>query len=169
MSDTLGNTALHWAAKWGSVTQIQLIVNRPMCVDVVNKVGETALHVAAREGKRPAVITLCELNANVNATDFMARTPAQLAAGTGKYFVLKELESRGANFNARDINHRTVLHWAARSEGSSRVLRYLVKRNTSIDDVDEDGNTAMMSAAYVRGIREHQDSDFPTSRRKSEK
>ena len=96
MSDILGNTALHWVAKWGSVTQIQLIVNRPMCVDVVNKVGETALHVAAREGKRPAVITLCELNANVNATDFIALTPVHLAAGTGKYFVLKELESRGA-------------------------------------------------------------------------
>ena len=62
----------------------------------------------------------------------MARTPAHLAAGTGKYFVFKELESRGANFNARDVNHRTVLHWAARSEGSSRALRYLVKRNTSV-------------------------------------
>ncbi len=100
--------------------------------------------MAAREGKRPAVITLCELNANVNATDFMARTPAHLAAGTGKYFVLKELESRGANFNARDINHRTVLHWAARSEGSSRALSNYVR-------------------SLRRSIREYQDANFPTS------
>jgi ankyrin repeat protein len=163
MVDTLGNTALHWAAKWGSVTQIQLIVNRPTCVDVVNKVGETALHVAAREGKRPTVITLCELNANVNATDFMARTPAHLAAGTGKYFVLKELVSRGANFNARDIYHRTVLQWAARSDGSSRALRYLVKKKYK----HRRCGWRRQHSNYVRGlrrsIREYQDSNCPTS------
>ncbi|KAI9281535.1 ankyrin repeat-containing domain protein [Sporodiniella umbellata] len=48
-TDKLGNTALHYAAKTGSLNCLELLLRVPdLEIDLQNKDGDTALHIAAR-------------------------------------------------------------------------------------------------------------------------
>lgn len=69
MKDASGLTALHWAASYGQVNSVQLLIANGAEVDVLGPEGETPLLMAADGGHHEVVRLLLNEGANVNHMD----------------------------------------------------------------------------------------------------
>lgn len=69
VKDANGLTALHWAAAYGQVTSVQLLLANGAEVDVTGPEGETPLLMAANGGHHDVVRLLLNEGANVNHID----------------------------------------------------------------------------------------------------
>lgn len=67
--DANGLTALHWAAAYGQLTSIQLLVENGAFIDKLGPEGETPLLLAASGGHHDVVRYLLNKGANVNHVD----------------------------------------------------------------------------------------------------
>lgn len=61
-----GNTALHFAARWGRTKIAELLLNFGCDINSINDNGETALHIAYMYKKGNVIETLLEYCADVN-------------------------------------------------------------------------------------------------------
>ncbi len=61
---TLGDTALHWAARSNHVSTIEALASRGASLDATNNQGDTALHLAAFKGHLEACKCLVKLGAS---------------------------------------------------------------------------------------------------------
>lgn len=69
VSDSSGLTALHWAAAYGQLTSVQLLIAHGAKVDILGPEGETPLLMAASGGHHDVVRVLLNEGANVNHVD----------------------------------------------------------------------------------------------------
>lgn len=79
--DTVGYTALHWAAKVGNLDIIRLVAGTyGVSPDMKSNAGYTPLHIAYMFGKNEAAnLLLNSYNANPMIRDFSGKRPQQLA------------------------------------------------------------------------------------------
>lgn len=77
-TDSLGQTAIHWACASGYPTTVQLLVRFGGRIDVRDKSGETPLHKAAWRGSAECVQLLLKLGADPDATNAAGKKPLDL-------------------------------------------------------------------------------------------
>jgi hypothetical protein len=95
--DVWGCTALHYAAKGGSVHIISRMIDLGAKVDVIDAWDETPLHLAARAGCTQACARLLKAGANVNPLNAEDQTPLIVAGLAGHEATCSLLLERGAS------------------------------------------------------------------------
>ncbi|XP_018648078.1 notch [Schistosoma mansoni] len=98
-SDSLGRTALHWAAVTDQSDIIHSLCNSGATVDAQTLHEETPLALACREGAVKSCRLLLLSGANLNLADYLDRTPRDLAYLGGHYEIVNLLDEYTANSN----------------------------------------------------------------------
>jgi ankyrin repeat protein len=160
-TDGSGQTTLHWAAFYGHVDAVQLLLEHGADVDARGADSATALHRAAESGHAEVVRVLLDGGATPSATDDDGRTALtrcamlgaaqQLHAG-GHAEVLGVFLGHGCTVPRGLVVQERVLHWLA-SVGKLEVLRTVLSTCCDDDDRtvlearDRQGRSALAAAA----------------------
>jgi ankyrin repeat protein len=142
--DAHGGTPLHYAAAYGSMDALILLVTHGAQVNATNDFGVTPLMLAIGE---PAKATfLVGHGADVNARSKMGRTPLLLAAFTSGASETVRLFLEHNAIPVRDDSGVTPLLAAAyANDGAS--MRLLMEHGGGVNDQDKGGFTPLMYAA----------------------
>eukprot|EP00002_Diphylleia_rotans_P011952 TRINITY_DN2348_c0_g2_i9.p1 TRINITY_DN2348_c0_g2~~TRINITY_DN2348_c0_g2_i9.p1 ORF type:complete len:433 (-),score=74.75 TRINITY_DN2348_c0_g2_i9:69-1367(-) len=127
-----GNTPLHWAAFTGDVEQVRQILQKEhsgIHINTRNHLHETSLHGACRFGH----LQICQILLEAGADPKL-----QTSKGT----------------NALHEACRGIIATSVHPEYAISVMKLLLARGVSVNDVDADGNTAIH--IVCRGKRLHE-------------
>ncbi|KAH8853695.1 Neurogenic locus Notch protein [Schistosoma japonicum] len=91
-SDSLGRTALHWAAVTDQSDIVHSLCNSGATLDAQTLHEETPLALACREGAVTSCRLLLLTGANLNLADYLDRTPRDLAYLGGHYDIVNLLD-----------------------------------------------------------------------------
>jgi ankyrin repeat protein len=83
---------LHWAAYWGNIDVVKLLLERNVDPNIKNKFGRTPLHMAAFWGHDDVVKLLLVRGADPTVKDKDGRTPLDLARERGRHEVVSVIE-----------------------------------------------------------------------------
>lgn len=142
--DAGGSSALHHAAGFGPMANLELLIDKGADVNAKNRRGSTPLHWAIHDEDK--VRLLLARGADVNARQVQGRTPLYLAAMLGDSVpILRLLLAKGADPNLAAINGQTPLMMAA-ARGNVEAIRLLIERGAKVNAKDGAGETALMAA-----------------------
>lgn len=124
-----GMTALHWAARHGSVGMTEVLLAAGAELEPTTRLGAyTPLHMAAELGRHQVVDRLLGAGANPQAITTTGVTPLHFAAEAGSVESIESLVAAGAELDARDdAAQRTPLMFAAgrgRTEAVAALLAH---------------------------------------------
>ncbi len=143
---SLGWTPLHQAASSGRFEAAEVLVEKGINLNTVDKFGATALHYAVRSGDREAgkvAVLLLKSGAEFNTTAIDGSTPLLTAVQRGKDEAVKLLIEKGADNSTRDkTTKRTMLHFAA-IHGYGNIAGLLIENKIDIHVQDKFGKTAL--------------------------
>jgi ankyrin repeat protein len=144
--DRLDNTPLIYAAVFGSVDAVRLLLDRGADAHARNSFGATALVYAA--GNEAKARLLVEHGADVNAQTRQGRTPLTIAAAcNGCAAVVRLLLAKGADPKAKDGGGSTALELAA-TAGDAESVRLLLAAGSDARNVAKSGFTPLLGAVY---------------------
>ncbi|KAI0222002.1 hypothetical protein LSAT2_026744 [Lamellibrachia satsuma] len=87
---------LHWAAKDGHKSIVDMLLSRGVRVNATNMGDDTPLHLAAAHGHQEIVLNLLRNKANVNAINEHGNTPLHYACFWSYDLVAEDLVNNGA-------------------------------------------------------------------------
>jgi ankyrin repeat protein len=149
--DAGGSTALHHAAGYGPIGNLQLLIDKGADVNDKNRRSSTPLHWAIHDEAK--VRLLLSKGANVNARQAQGRTPLYLAAMLGNGVpTMRLLLSRGADAKLAAVNGQTPLTMTA-VRGNVEGMRLLIERGADVNSKDGAGETALMAACASGNAR----------------
>jgi ankyrin repeat protein len=144
--DSMGRTALMWAAEGGYEMVTKLLLERGAGVDVVNNNGDTALIIASCSGSKAVVQMLLNSGTFVNAQNHVGRTALLAASCWGHDEVVKLLLHHNADIEMSGKDSRTALWWGAQF-GNEILVKLLLHHEARTDAQDIYGDTALIVAA----------------------
>lgn len=151
--DLAGATALYVAAERGQVSVVQRLIDRGADIGLKGRSGTSPLAVAAFAGRNQVVGILLAHGADGRAADDTGKPPIVYAAASGSPDIVRQLLAQDIDINARYANDLTLLMWAAGPDQAVaeaqalEVVSYLVDAGAHVDDRDDRGRTALMTAA----------------------
>ena len=151
--DLAGATALYVAAERGQNAVVQRLIDRGADADLRGRSGTSPLAAAAFAGRNQVVKMLLAHGADGRAADDTGKPPIVYAAASGSLDIVRQLLALNIDVNARYANDLTLLMWASGPDESVaepqalEVVAYLVDAGAHIDDRDDRGRTALMTAA----------------------
>ncbi|XP_058797872.1 DNA-binding protein RFXANK-like isoform X2 [Phymastichus coffea] len=101
--DENGLTALMWAAGYGQLNSVRLLLKAGADKDYRGSDGQSALHFAAAYGHHDVVKMLLNHGADPNASEDEGNTPLIYGAQGDHPHVCHELLTRGANLTATNV------------------------------------------------------------------
>lgn len=112
-TDNYGATPLHYAAKFGNVQVVELLIQKGARVDGTDIRGRTAAHIAGSEGDTGVLRRLIKSGANLHSADHAGNTPLHLASFNGRRAAVILLIQRGPDVvSTHNENGETPLHCA---------------------------------------------------------
>jgi len=149
--DAGGSTALHHAAGYGPIGNLQLLIDKGADVNAKNRRGSTPLHWAIHDEAK--VRLLLSKGANVNAKQAQGRAPLYLAAMLGNGVpTIRMLLTSGADPNMASANGQTPLMMAAQ-RGNVEGIQLLIESGADVNSKDGAGETALMFACSSGSAR----------------
>jgi ankyrin repeat protein len=148
LKDSRGQTPLMFAAAFGSLEAMNLLISSGADVKAESEFGVTALHWCTGDVRK--VRLLLDQGAEVNKASRLGRTPLLVAAGTyGTLETVKLLLQKGAEVNVADSSGFTPLIVAA-SVDDTGVAKLLIEKSANINAKTSVGQvgTALMGAAH---------------------
>jgi uncharacterized protein len=151
--DLSGATALYVAAERGQAAVVQRLIDKGADADLKGRSGTSPLAAAAFAGRNQVVRMLLAHGAEARAADDTGKPPIVYAAASGSLDIVRQLLVKNIDLNARYANDLTLLMWASGPDQSVaeaqalEVVSYLVDTGAHIDDRDDRGRTALMTAA----------------------
>jgi ankyrin repeat protein len=146
--DGIGNSILHYAARWRIDSGIPVIIRGGVNPETVNAGGETPLFMAAKADSPSTIEILTASGASCSGRDFLGNTPLHTAVRWDAQGAAEKLITSGADINAQALNGRTPLHDAVRL-GISRLEIILTEHGANPDLRDAEGNTSLMEAVMT--------------------
>jgi ankyrin repeat protein len=132
--DAGDSTALHHAAGFGPIDNLQLLINKGADVNAKNRGGSTPLHWAIHDEAK--VRLLLAKGANVNAKQVQGRTPLYLVAMLGNSVpTMRLLLAGGADLNLASANGQTPLMLLA-ARGNVEGMQLLIERGANVNARD---------------------------------
>ena len=122
--DWKNNTALIYAASFGSNGAAKALIDNNADLNCRNKGGLTALLCAVIHGQRDCALTLIKLGAGLEITDDHGNTPLHIACVRGDRHVVKFLLQCGAKVMVFNKFNASVLDEARRCK-RQRILRLI--------------------------------------------
>ncbi|HMG35902.1 MAG TPA: ankyrin repeat domain-containing protein [Blastocatellia bacterium] len=142
--DDGGATALHHAAGYGPLANVELLINKGADVHAKNRRRSTPLHWAIHDEAK--VRLLLSTGADVNARQAQGRTPLFLAAMLADgVSTIQLLFARGADPNLASANGQTPLMMTA-ARGNVEAIRLLIEKGAEVNARDGARETALMAA-----------------------
>lgn len=151
--DLNGATALYVAAERGQNAVVQRLIDKGADTNLRGRSGTSPLAAAAFAGRNQVVRMLLAHGADGDAADDTGKPPIVYAAASGSLDIVEQLLARDPDVNARYANDLTLLMWASGPDESVaeaqalQVVSYLLDAGAHIDDRDDRGRTALMTAA----------------------
>jgi ankyrin repeat protein len=159
-ADEDGETALHFAASESNVNAVQKLIEKGANPNIFDKNKMSPLHIAAMQRDVNPIIDLLLAHPKVKVDDVDGKghTALHLAASESNVNAVQKLIEKGANPNIFDKWGQSLLHVAAWERDGIAVIDLLlahpkVEVIKFIDDVDEDGQTALHFAAYKSNVK----------------
>jgi len=150
LKDQRDSTPLMYAAAYGSLDALKLLLDAGAEVNAKNTFDVTALLWCARDLAK--VRLLVDKGANVNAQSKQGRTPLLVAAAhDGNSQTVKLLIEKGADISARDSAKNTALIEAA-GANDSESARLLAAKGADVNAKNGFGDTALMYAASFGNV-----------------
>jgi ankyrin repeat protein len=147
-ADRAGNTPLHYAAGFGSLETMKILLDKGGDVNAGNKRRSTPLHWAIPNEAK--VRLLLDRSAEVNSPQIDGRTPLYNAASAANAdAIVKLLLARGADPNRATANGQTPLMTAA-GRGGVEAMQVLIAAKANVNAKNGAGATALMAAAGSR-------------------
>ncbi|XP_033645288.1 transient receptor potential cation channel subfamily A member 1-like [Asterias rubens] len=147
--DSSGCTPIHYATRDGNIQSLQSLIELGATVNLKNNQKQSPLHFAARYGRYNSCRRLLDsaIGPNIiNDVDGAGMTALHIASLSGHSKVISMLILRGALLH-RDYKGRTPLHLAAMGGYLDSVQTLLNTHRYLLDQVDDNGDTAMQLAA----------------------
>ncbi len=140
-----GATPLMYAAAFGNVQTMKLLIEKGADVNARNAVNATALLWCARDPEKARI--LIERGADVNAQSKQGATPLIVAAlRPGNAAIVALLLEKGADPNLKGSRGITALHTAARS-GDHETIRLLLAKGADVRAADFLSRTPLFAAS----------------------
>jgi ankyrin repeat protein len=127
-----GMSALHRAARTGSLAMADLLIGAGANLEAKTRLGEhTPLHVASASGRSGVVASLVAAGANVNALTTTGATSLHFAAASGSADAVAALLSGGAEVDPREpVWGQTPLMFASAS-GRTEAIEVLLEKGAN--------------------------------------
>ena len=147
----LGNTPLHYAARWRMDHWIPLLIEMGANTEAANATGETPLFIAVRHDAPSTVRVLIANGAALAARDSHGNSALHAAARWHALHSAETLIDLGLNINSHALSGKTPLHDSIRL-GMPDVQDLLLRRGADIEVRDAEGNTPFMEAVFAGNI-----------------
>ena len=153
--DIKGSTPLYVAIEKNRLEAAQLLIERGANVKVEGRSGVSTVAAAAFVGDEKMVELLLAHGADGKSLDATGKPPILYAAARASLPIVSRLMALGVDVNAHYAAEQTVLMWAAgypADAPESKALElaaFLVDKGARIDDADDRGRTALMTAAEL--------------------
>jgi ankyrin repeat protein len=148
--DQRESTPLMYAAAYGSVDAMKILIGAGADVNANNSFGATALMWCANDMLK--VRLLIDKGANVNARSKQGRTPLMIAsAGDGNSDVVKLLIYKGADLSVKDNSNSTALLEAVDANDNA-TIRLLIEKGADVNARNKSGDTALMIASSYGNV-----------------
>lgn len=144
-SDSLGWSALHWAAAGGAATTTKALLRLGANVNVKDELGWTPLHRATGSENPEVARTLISEGADVNCVDHYGGTPLYRAAQFGASPIVELLLEEHADTETTNQYLQTALHRAA-AGGYLEIVKSLLARGANPAPKDNWGYTPRILA-----------------------
>eukprot|EP00347_Sterkiella_histriomuscorum_P018539 403345126 len=148
-----GFTPLHFAAFYGNIPLIRLLISYGADILAQNKQGINMMHVSA-QGDQPASLNFFKkLGLDVNSRDKKQGTPLHWAAFSGSELALSYILAWDSDVNAKDSKGLTPLHLAVKQAEdlqSTRSIRHLLIKGADKRATNNDGRTPLDIAIDLR-------------------
>jgi ankyrin repeat protein len=143
--DGIGNTILHYAARWRIDSGIPVIIRGGVDPEGTNADGETPLFMAVKADSPSTIETLTMAGASGSGRDILGNTPLHTAVRWSAQKAAEKLIASGVDINAQALNGKTPLHDAVRL-GISSLEILLTSHGANPNLRDREGNTSLMEA-----------------------
>ena len=158
--DSLGVTALIWAASGGYEAIVRLLLEKGADIETKDTLQQTALMHAVIGGHEAIVRLLLEKGADIEARRVYQQQTALLqAVDYGEEAIVRLLLENRADINARDRHGETALMKAVIQksyeymeltfEERQAVARLLLENGADVNARDENGQTALMKVLEI--------------------
>jgi len=148
-ADTMGKTALHYAAYYGHQAIFELLLARGADINHVTLDGRTVLHCAASGGNQAIFELLLARGADINRVDNHGYTTLHYAAENGHQAIVElVLSVPGINIHQQNSSGWTALHFAAYTNHQS-VVELLLAHRANPDITNNSGDAALHCAASM--------------------
>jgi ankyrin repeat protein len=148
--DQRESTPLMYAAAYGSIDALKLLIGAGADVNAKNSFAATALMWCANDIVK--VRLLLDKGTNVNARSKRGRTPLMIAsAGDGNSEVVKLID-RGADISIKDNSNSTALLEAVAANDNA-TIRLLIANGADANARNKSGDTALRLQAVTATSR----------------
>lgn len=145
--DGFGRTALHWAAEYGYVNIVYLLVENKWDYNATDNKSQTPLHIACNHYGSDIASYLITCGCDVNILDNSGNSPLQRAIHTNLEGVVYLICERGADINSKTKNDWTALHEAIRV-GNENIVRRLLKDGADVNAITQYKATPFSTAIF---------------------
>jgi ankyrin repeat protein len=144
-ADFDGQTPLHWAAMFGYLEIVKLLLEHATDKNRADMDGKTPLHLAVEEGNLETVKLLLQYAKDKNPADNKDKTPLHLAVEDGNLETVKLLLEHAKDKNPEDEDGWTPLHLAAEF-GHLEIVNLLLPYAKDKNPEDKKGRTPLYFA-----------------------
>jgi len=116
-----GMTPVHWAASYGNLEALRILMRKGGDPDKPNNDGMTSVHLAASTGQLPCLVFLTNFGANIYAVDDNGNSPLQEASNRGRMECIRHLESIITHQITVDKNRIEKIQAKAKRDAENRV------------------------------------------------
>ncbi|KAI9043131.1 uncharacterized protein KD926_004314 [Aspergillus affinis] len=151
--DSIGSTALHYAANYGSTEAAEILLRSGADINLKNQRSVTPLVSAAGHGQKALVELLLREGSNVNeSTGYSGNALQQAASSKGSKEVVQVLLNAGADINAQGGQFGNALQGAS-YQGSKEVVQVLLNAGADVNAQGGKYGNALQAASF-RGSKD---------------